>query len=152
MLICALTGLLTPLNGVPYTYLIVRFLFIRKANVKENTLEYLNVKNKIIIIVTLINIVSTLVEIILISYKLLKILSSIFTFPKDKFLLFAIDIIEPVIIKITEIIKNIKFVRKQQSLHLINSWYSSLILYLQRKYNKNIKVINNPINPGKQTK
>ena len=50
---------------IPYTYLIVRFLFIRKANVKENTLEYLNVKNKIIIIVTLINIVSTLVEIIL---------------------------------------------------------------------------------------
>ncbi len=50
---------------IPYTYLIVRFLFIRKANVKENTLEYLNIKNRIIIIVTLINIVSTLIEILL---------------------------------------------------------------------------------------
>ncbi len=47
---------------IPYSLFIVWLLFIRKANKKENTIEYLNIKNKIIISVTIINIISTLIE------------------------------------------------------------------------------------------
>lgn len=47
---------------IPYTYLIVRLLFIKKANVKGNTVEYLNIKKKLLIMVTTINVIVTLIE------------------------------------------------------------------------------------------
>jgi len=47
---------------IPYTYLIVRLLFIKKANVKGNTVEYLNIKKKLLIIVTTINVIVTFIQ------------------------------------------------------------------------------------------
>jgi len=48
---------------IPYTYLIVRFIFIRKTDANGNDKEYLNIRNKLINIVTIINIFATLIEI-----------------------------------------------------------------------------------------
>lgn len=51
---------------IPYTYLIVRFLFIKKAN-DGNIIEYINNKKKIIITVSIINFIATIVEIVLLN-------------------------------------------------------------------------------------
>lgn len=48
---------------VPYTYLIVRILFIRKIEAKGNDSEFLKLRNKIINNVTIINIFATIIEI-----------------------------------------------------------------------------------------
>ena len=64
---------------IPYSLLIVWLLFIRKANKKENTIEYLNKKNKIVIFVTIINIYSTLIEIFIFGHTYIWIGYSFFT-------------------------------------------------------------------------
>ena len=51
---------------IPYTYLIVKFLFIKKAN-EGDTTEYINIKKQIIRNVTIINIISTIIESILLN-------------------------------------------------------------------------------------
>lgn len=53
---------------IPYAYLIVRLLFINKANNTKNITTYLNIKNKLIITVTIINIMATLIETIFLQH------------------------------------------------------------------------------------
>ena len=59
-----MVGRVTIFLLIPYTYLIVRLLFIKKANINGNTIGYLNIKNKLLIIVTIINVIVTLIEIL----------------------------------------------------------------------------------------
>lgn len=61
---------------IPYTYLIVKFLFIKKAN-EEDIVEYINNKKKIIIIVTTINLIATLIESILLNNMFIWIIYTI---------------------------------------------------------------------------
>lgn len=47
---------------IPYTYLIVRLLFIRKADKEGNINNYINIRKKLIIVTTIINIIFLIVE------------------------------------------------------------------------------------------
>ncbi len=51
---------------IPYTYLIVKYLFIKKAN-EGDTNEFINIKKQIIRNVTIINVISTIIESILLN-------------------------------------------------------------------------------------
>lgn len=63
---------------VPYAYLIVKLLFINKANNSKNVTDFLNIKKKLTVEVTFINIIATLIEMIFLQHTVIWLLYTAF--------------------------------------------------------------------------
>jgi hypothetical protein len=62
---------------IPYSYLIVRFIFIRKANKLNESDFYASIKKKLRLIITIINIIFLIIETLFFNNQLIWIIYSI---------------------------------------------------------------------------